>query len=270
MSRPNFLVIGAPRCGTTWLHNILATHSDVFVPPFRKELHFFDQNWNRGVEWYESFFADAGSASAIGETTPSYLANRQAPERISVTLPGCRLLVVLRNPVDRAFSHYCHMLMATGARMSFEEALEENPGILKIGEYSHYLDRYLSIFGKDRLKVLIFERATRDVKDTFESVGSFLDISSNDFLLNSAPRNETRIPRYGTAYSWARRLGSGLRRLGLDRLVEKAKESGVRGLFGDDDRPTMNAETRKKLGKLYEEDIDSLETLLGTRLSEWR
>ena len=97
---PNFLGIGVQRAATTWLHNCLDEHPQVFVPK-DKELHFFSSQFDRGLAWYESCFAAANGQMAVGEITPTYL--HEAPiERIAATLPAARLFLVLREPVARA------------------------------------------------------------------------------------------------------------------------------------------------------------------------
>src|SRR4051794_13012479 len=109
MSLPNFLVVGAQRSGTTIFHQILLTHSEIYVPSRRKEIHFFDRYFDRGLNWYKSYFPPENAAarySAIGEVTPDYLAIPEVPARIHATLPNCRLIFILRNPIERAYSWY--------------------------------------------------------------------------------------------------------------------------------------------------------------------
>ena len=101
---PTFVVIGAMRSGSTSLYKHLQAHPDVFMP--RKEIHFFDDRWDRGLAWYRSRFEGYDGQPAVGEATPTYLADPVALDRMAEMIPDARLLAVLRDPVDRAYSHY--------------------------------------------------------------------------------------------------------------------------------------------------------------------
>ena len=101
---PNFVVIGAMRSGSTSLYKYLQAHPDVFMP--RKEIHFFDVKWDRGIAWYHTRFEGYAGQTAIGEATPTYLADPVALDRMAATIPDARLVAVLRDPIDRAYSHY--------------------------------------------------------------------------------------------------------------------------------------------------------------------
>src|SRR5688572_14326389 len=102
---PDFLIVGAMRSGTTSLHKYLQAHPDVFVAS-GKEVHFFDRRYGRGLDWYRSRFAGVTTERVVGEATPAYMYDENAIARIAHDLPDARLIVVLRNPVDRAYSHY--------------------------------------------------------------------------------------------------------------------------------------------------------------------
>jgi hypothetical protein len=127
---PDFVVIGAQKCGTGFFYNLLTQHPDVERAAV-KEVHYFDQqeNFSKGIEWYRRCFPspvwEDGRRSITGEASPSYLINRYAPERLAGAVPEARLIVLLRNPVDRAYSHY-HMAVRNGNELkSFEEVVEE-------------------------------------------------------------------------------------------------------------------------------------------------
>jgi len=125
---PDFLIIGAMKGGTTSLFNYLVQHPLIY-PPFRKEIKFFDCNYTNGLSWYQSHFplkAKFNSDHAVtGEATPYYIFHPVAPQRIVHDLPGVKIIVLLRNPVDRAYSHYQHMVRARHERLSFEAAIRE-------------------------------------------------------------------------------------------------------------------------------------------------
>jgi hypothetical protein len=137
---PAFLIIGAQRAGTTTLYTYLRRHPDVTGPRYAdtsvawgKELHFFDENFWRGVDWYRAFFPleirqrtmrRLGRDLVPGEGTPYYIFHPAVPARVAATLPDVRLIALLRNPVERAYSHYQLMAKTGREKLSFEEAIE--------------------------------------------------------------------------------------------------------------------------------------------------
>src|SRR5262249_22447178 len=102
---PDFVVVAANRCGTSALSAGLRSHPEVFIPS-HKEIHFFDRHFDRGESWYRAHFERAGDARVVGEATPGYLYRADATERLTALLPNARLLAIIRNPVDRAYSNY--------------------------------------------------------------------------------------------------------------------------------------------------------------------
>lgn len=122
---PDFLIIGGQRCGTTTLFFYLHQHPDLYLP-IGKEVHFFDLNYDLGIEWYQRLFTvDQGqNARYRGEATPYYLFHPVVPQRIAMHIPGIKLIALLRNPVDRAYSHFLHSKrMNLEPLESFEEAI---------------------------------------------------------------------------------------------------------------------------------------------------
>jgi Sulfotransferase domain len=136
---PSFLIIGAQRAGTTSLLATLRKHPDIVGPTrgedfvlLGKEVHFFDKRFDEGLDWYRSFFPLAarrerarrrGRDLVAGESTPYYLFHPEVPARVAATIPDVRLIVLLRNPVDRAYSHYQHRVRAGREKLSFKAAL---------------------------------------------------------------------------------------------------------------------------------------------------
>jgi hypothetical protein len=145
---PDFIIIGAQKCGTTFLYQLLVQHPHV-KPAFAKEVHYFDLNFGRGDNWYRSFFPlqiRNSHTYITGEASPYYLFHPHAPKRASAVVPDAKLIVLLRNPVDRAYSHYQHQVerVKGGARetLTFEEAIEAEERVLP-GEVSKMLqDEY--------------------------------------------------------------------------------------------------------------------------------
>lgn len=133
---PDFLIVGAQKAGTTSVFNYLLKHPRIKAP-LKKEVHYFDLNYGRGVGWYQSHFPvrwghrasgsslSESSVRMTGEASPYYLYHPAVPERVKALLPDVRIIILLRNPVERAFSHYQHERRHGREALSFEEAIEE-------------------------------------------------------------------------------------------------------------------------------------------------
>jgi hypothetical protein len=276
MALPTFIGIGVPRAGTTWLRALLAEHPAVFVPSRRNEIFFFDLYYDRGLGWYEKFFPSDNAAAAygaIGEITPFYLYGPQCPERIA-RLPVGKLILVLRNPVDRAWSYYAHMVHNGAFWGSFEEFLVQPKfGAVEHGYYARYLRQYLPYFRLDQILVLVFEEAIKDTSQTKRRIAEFLGVDPGGFAPSAGAKivNSSFLPRARRTYSLAFGLGRVLRRWDLDFIVNAAKRMGVKELFGSGGRlPPMSQETAKRLSELYHPDICDLEQTLGMSLAMWR
>jgi hypothetical protein len=272
---PNYLVIGAQRSGTTWLHELLGSHPRIYVPTRRKEIKFFSHFYDRGLDWYCRFFPEdeeAGLYDAIGEVTPTYLYKMDAPARIAQTLPEARLLVILRNPADRAFSHYLMWIKNNGYRKSFEELLEEKRSIYRYGLYGMWLSRYQRHFDRSRFCILLYEESVKAVAETKSRLARFLGVDSECFPEQAGDRRvgESYAPRARAAFAVAKRTSRWLQRNDLDWPVNVAKQ-GVKRLLGrSDDLPSFSPASRERLLESYQEDMSRLEAEFELDLSLWR
>jgi len=268
---PDFLVIGAQRAGTTWLDDTLRSHPAIRMARHRKEVHFFDQHFDNGAEWYRSFFeSDGNPASRVGETTPHYLYHHETPGRIAGLIPDCQFIAILRNPIDRAFSQYGHNVKSKGWTISFEEALEAEPQLLERGRYMQQLRRFLQFFDRDQLLVLIFEEVTGDLAPATRDLGRFLDVDPDQFSWPLSRTNASYVPRFGRSYAAARSAGRALRRTGLDSVVEGVKRAGIPQIFGSrGNLAPMNDTTRALLYSYFAPARLELEGFLGRRISVW-
>jgi hypothetical protein len=125
---PNFLYLGPGKTGSTWIFKALAAHPQVYVPP-AKELYFFTHHFDKGYSWYSHFFDEANEhKTAIGELTPGYLYSQKAAERIADGLPGVKLFVCLRNPIERSFSAYLFKKRNGIAEADFLSTMKKIPG----------------------------------------------------------------------------------------------------------------------------------------------
>ncbi len=191
---PDFVIVGAQKGGTTSLFRLLSQHPDI-RPAERKELHYFSLFYDRGLDWYRDRFPATEEGEITGEGSPYYLFHPRAPEMMAETVPQARLIAMLRNPVDRAYSHWNHevttvsrMYKRTVEPLGFEEAIEaeeerlrgeearmlENAGYfsfnhqhhsyLSRGVYVDQLERFFRFFDKERMLMLgsedFFERTS--------------------------------------------------------------------------------------------------------------
>jgi hypothetical protein len=189
---PSFLIIGSMRSGTTALADHLRTHPDVFIPP-RKELHFFSKYAGAGLDWYRSQFAEAREERAVGEASPNYMYLPDAPARMAEVVPEARLMAILRNPVDRAYSHYVFNRSRGLEPLSFPEALEAEAERLREGElmdrlrysyvdrgrYLAQLQRVCEHYPKGSLMVLVFEEFRDDPPAVYGSACRFLEVDDS-------------------------------------------------------------------------------------------
>lgn len=196
---PGFLIVGAQKAGTTSLLDLLCQHPAV-AAPVRKEVHFFDHEFARGPDWYRAHFPRARAATVSGEATPYYLFHPLAPGRAAEVVPEARLIVLLRDPIDRAFSQHNHervlgfeqldfdaALAAEAARLAGEEErLVAEPGYrsfghqhhsyLARGRYAGQLERWLECFPRERILVLSAEELFADPVATVAEAQDFLGL----------------------------------------------------------------------------------------------
>jgi hypothetical protein len=214
---PTFLVIGAQRSGTSSLYHWLVQHPAVLRAK-RKEVHYFDFNVARGASWYRAHFPLTATVQrvekrcgvvATGEATPNYLFDEQAPERVRALLPDVRLVAVLRNPVERALSHYRHEVNEGREQLPLEQALQretesaapEGSGeawafsYVRRGLYAEQLARWLHHFPQDQMLVVRSEDLFRAPHEVIGGVLDFIGIrASEKLVLDEAARNSTPVP----------------------------------------------------------------------------
>jgi len=206
---PDFLILGAQKAGTTALYAYLRWHPEITGPSF-KEVSFFDRHYVRGERWYRAHLPARRSGTIVGEASPSYLFHPLAPQRVAQLLPHARLIALLRNPVDRAFSHYQHEVALGREPLTFEEAIDRedermqgevehmlrdpeyfseawwNYTYLARGQYAAQLERWFQAFPRERLLVLLTDELADDPAGTHRRVLEFLGVEPQE--LSSYPR----------------------------------------------------------------------------------
>jgi Sulfotransferase family len=264
---PNFLYIGTSKAGSTWLFNALAVHPDVFLAS-SKGLYYFDQHFDNGRDWYLARFADAGDHPAVGEISHSYLSSPDAAPRIADLNPEMRLLVCLREPVDRAFSDYLDLVKNAQFDGPFDVALDRYPRLLDRGRYATHLRRYRELFPAHQIHVQLFDELRADPQAYADAVFDFLQVSR---LTLPAADLKSRMPA-GTARSEAvaaaaRSASRLVKRAGLTRLRSRVKRSVLlrQALYRSyaDDRPTIDPALAAELRRGFAPEIAELDGLLG-------
>jgi hypothetical protein len=197
----NFICVGAQKAGTTTLHDILKDHKDIFLPE-KKEAHFFDINsrYKKGLIWWKNeFFSNYDGEKSVGVFTPEYLFYDEVPKRILSNLGSeLKIIIILRNPIERAYSHYLMSRRRGYEKLSFDEAIKnENSRINKDefnrnnfsyiarGMYFDQLNKYYSLFSNQNILVLNFEKDIVNNLDlTINTIQKFIGVNVMDLKLN--------------------------------------------------------------------------------------
>jgi hypothetical protein len=297
MTLPNFLIVGAAKAGTTSLYDYLGQHPDLFFSDV-KGSHFFSTTkafTARNLDAYQDLFARHQGEKAIGETCVSYLFDPTSPARILATLGPVRILISLRNPVERAFSHWQYFYNLGWEDLTFEQALAAEgerfhsetfqrtcPAPVpsgyfyyRRGLYTAQVKRYLETFGTERVKVIIFDEWVQDPVTTCQDIFGFLEIDPT-FTPQIEVKNAAHITR-------SRRLHDFLVTRRPEWITATYQKSPVwlRNLFfrvgkqiywanmATAQRNILSPEMRAVLLDRYLEDIHQLEALIQHDLGCW-
>jgi hypothetical protein len=285
---PNFYIVGAPKSGTTSLFHYLDEHPDVFMCTV-KEPNFFSydeivqqslyysEKGVRNLEAYEALFENVASETAIGEASTSYLFYEKTPAKIKAMVPDAKIIIILRNPVDRGFSHYLMDSRIGYVNISFEDIVQkktEHPLLdlyyqqfVELGLYYRQVKRFIDVFGESQVKIFLNEDLKEDITKVILSVYSFLDIDNccmpnitKQYNIYQKPRNTLIQQLYSTKS--IRRLA---RTIIPGRFVDTVKNS----LLIKGEKPELTHKTREFLFSLYRDDIQRTADLIGRDLSPW-
>lgn len=289
---PDFVIIGAARCGTTSLHAYLREHPQVFMSS-EKETDYFslgdlppDEVPALAAPWraktraeYEDFFRDAGDARAVGEASPTYLFYPRSAERLRQAIPDAKLICVLRDPVERAYSHF-----ALARKMGFETETDFEAAVAREDErwrtdrsmrftytrasfYHDGLAEFLARFPRERILVLRFEDLSTDTAGTMRRIHAFVGVDP-DFVADVAVRhNRSMLPKSGLvreAFGRLFRVRRFLQRNLPPRLVTQLGNLIMRP------PPGLAKDVRARLVPRFVDDVRRLETLLDLDLAAWR
>ena len=288
---PDFLVIGAYKSGTTALHHQLRAHPALFLPE-RKEPSYFAfaaegpptahpaaATSVRDRAAYDSLFAGAPQGALLGEVSPAYLAVPGTCERLRAEAPAARLIAVLRNPIERAYSDFLmyrrdglerepSFLAALDQQAARDPATDPTSRYVATGFYAAQLEPYVRAFPSEQLHVLLHDDLRDDPEATLRRLFEFLGVDPTRAVdpipeVNLSGEPTSAVVRL--AYVARRRTGRLLRPLVSERVKRRADGILQRGLV----RPPIPAEARARLIDTYEADVTQPAALLGRDLGHW-
>lgn len=275
---PNFIVIGPGKSGTSWLYQVLEHHPQVCVSSAKETLYFEDY-YHKGLQWYARFFRDCGKSDlnhAIGEISNTYIFSAEAARRIAADFPTMRVIATLRDPVERAFSHYLFLRRNGVLTCDFETALLKRPDLQTRGNYFQHLLAYREHFPPEQLGVFIYDDLLQSPADYARQLFDFLDIGPlpdpsifNVRVLEASQARSRLLARLVV------RSANLVRKAGFPDIVTRVKTGWLPKLFfrplKRSERPTLDHRLRIMLEEYYHADVKELSQWLGRDLvSAWR
>ena len=265
----DFIIIGAAKSATTWLQTQMQSDPAIYMPD--PELHYFSWEYSRGQDWYLSQFSKQGLGRIVGEKSNSYLYVPEAAARLHRDLPHVKLIVQLRNPVERAYSSYCMLFRRGEVGADIESYLDpslgENFRFLVAGKFASYLQSYIDLFGREPLLILFFEGVLDDPETQMSRVRAHLGLPPRHLAPDSQEKVKDKtapvVPaRLRKLLAWMKPIARPLR--------GTREFEAIRGLIVRKTQyPSLTDELRKRLNEYYRPSIEALEQISGQSLSQW-
>jgi Sulfotransferase domain len=271
---PKFFVIGPPRTGTSWLHEVLREHTH--LPSPAKETRFFDTHFERGISWYQAHYRNLGSDRPVGEIAPTYFASAEARKRIAQLIPDAKTVCIFRNPVERMLSLY-RLKRAYGMiRWNLEEAIVKDPELTESSKYATNFKEWQRDLGADRVLATFYDDLRENPQAYIDTLADFIGIprftlSRRDIRHVHASKTMTH-PRN---YYWTRSattIADWCKAWRLHTVVAQVKKSPFLGLFlgGGREFSDLSEELSRSIFELCRSEIEDLEVLLKRDLSAWK
>ena len=281
----DFVGVGTSRSGTTWIAKCLQEHPEICTPTW-KEVHFFDHdhNYKRGLGFYKTFFKNYED-KITGEFCPEYIFEEKALKRIKEDYPDTKILISLRNPIERAFSHFLYVKRKNVGIKDFGELFtEDRRHIIEQSAYYKYLQNIYKYFDKEKVLIVIHDDHKKDAEAFIQNIYSFLGVN-NTFVPGSLLREINKSKNLNFKFNWFEKLFSGRLRKKkyffwrvLIKLLKSFKIADLLNYLrnansaGDtkEEKEVLLESYKKKLWELYKCDIEKLEILLGRSLNDWK
>ncbi len=268
--RVDFLNVGTPKSATTWLDSLLRHHAELELPFPMKETFFFDRHFERGCGWYAACFPGQEHVRR-GEVAPSYFSSQSACERVAAGLPSIKIVVSLREPVARAYSHFKHHYRKGRVSGSFWEATRQQPDILESSRYSVWCPKWAKLAGSGRFHVILQDDVEICPERVWRDLCAFLEIEQIPMPSMGTQRvyegGASRSRALALLLSSSAHLGQGL---GLHRLVAWARSSPLKVVMsGGKPPPPLSQSDKEKLREYFREDVAWAEEQCQRKLVNW-
>ncbi|MEM9452492.1 MAG: sulfotransferase [Cyanobacteria bacterium P01_E01_bin.6] len=296
MMLPTFLGIGVEKSGTTSVYHYLKQHPDVFMSPI-KETNFLEQDWGNGViqshrashkridtfEKYNNLFKNAGAAKAVGEISPNYLFHYQSSsKRIQQYVPNAKMIAILRDPVERAFSDYLMHLrdvinrgqnstLADQARYKADQSFT-----IRKGFYYEPLKFFIDTFGEESIRIFLYDDLCQNPVKMMQEIYRFIGVSDTFVPDVSQKSQVAQIPKSNTVNALLRTqnpfrssIASALKMFFPESVRQRIRTMLIAMNSQPKDSVALSLEERALLSNLYRDDIQKLEALIQRDLSHW-
>jgi len=274
-----FIGIGAQKSATTWIFKVLSDHPDIFIPK-EKEIHFFsdDENYNKGAKWYESKFENS-TEKIVGDMSTSYLSSEKAVDRIIKHYSGAKIIVCLRNPVDRTVSHINHLISKN--KLSYKDNLDfilhKYPEVIENSLYGKHLSGYFNKISRENFFVCFFDDIVKTPKKVVVDLYNFLGVDSKYVPNNINMKYNSSDIRLNKLHSIMNRFYFMLNKSKVGRiLIGILKSLGFSSIqllifINKFSRKKKTFELNKKdLQPFFIEDIAILSDILQKHLESWK
>ncbi len=277
----DFIGIGAQKSATSWIYKCLLEHPEI-CGCSNKETHFFsrDKDFDKGFSFYKKYFIYCDPNKVIGEFSTSYLSDEKAFKRIKRYFPKVKIIVCLRNPIDRAFSHYLHLRSKgeINKQTTLFEAIKNYPEIIENGKYGKHLEKYFKEFSKEQILVLFYSDIKDNPENFIKKVYRFLNVDESFIAQGVNKKYNTSSARLCPLYMKINRIYLFIKNKKIGRLIIKIIKffgitpytiEGVMSKFSKAPNK-ISKEEIKYLYKIYFNDIKKLEKILNKDLSFWK
>ncbi len=264
---PDFLIIGAAKCGTTSLHQQLNQHPDIYFPAI-KEPTFFSEHgvgtWHKGIDWYSSLFADAQANQLTGEASTSYSKAfwyGDAPEKIHQLIPQAKLIYLIRDPIDQIISHYLHIRYDELDTRTLDERLLGDDFLLKVASYAYQLEQFLPFYTKQQIHIIRLDDYIDHNALEMQKLYEFLSI---DRHITQLQRKNSRRKRLLLRWDWLKYIPS------IAHLTPFERQRRLpHWLLKPQLKIQLTVDLESKLKELLKPDVYKLKSDWGVCLPGW-